>query len=312
MSRARNLAASVDHQLRNLAQENSRPIADVRIRYVLERFLYRLSLSQYRDEYVLKGAFVLQALTEPSFRQTRDIDLHSRLHAESQQVQGHIQAILDQDTSDSPDGLQFIQDSVRMRHFRLGYRLGLDALMGSSRYTVRVDIAYDDRAVPPPVMQAFPSLLDLPGPTLLCYRPETSIAEKFHVMVDLGDLNSRMKDYYGIWYMSRLLPVSGHDLTEALKAVFAHRNTPLPSVLPVGLSDAFAVCKQSFWETFRNHLHGERGPKEFVCLTRRLQSLLMPLLYALESGLAVQDQWDASRGHWASSHPMHPSPTEKV
>lgn len=58
MSRAGNLAASVDHQLRNLARENSRPIADVRIRYVLERFLYRLSLSQYRDEYVLTGAFV--------------------------------------------------------------------------------------------------------------------------------------------------------------------------------------------------------------------------------------------------------------
>ena len=301
MSRGRNLAASVDHQLRNLARQNSRPIADVRTRYVLERFLYRLSLSPYRDEYVLKGAFVLQSLAEQSFRQTRDIDLHGRLHAASQEVQRHIQAILDQDTSDAPDGLQFVHDSVRMRHFRLGYRLALDALLGSSRYTVRVDIAYDDRAVPPPVMQTLPSLLDLPGPTLLCHSPETSMAEKFHVMVDLGDLNSRMKDFYDIWYMSRLLPVSGHDLTEALKAVFAHRNTPLPSMVPMGLSDAFAARKQSMWETFRNRLHGERGPKEFVCLTRRLQSLFMPLLYALESGLVVQDQWDASRGHWASS-----------
>ena len=77
-----NVAASVDQRLRNLARKDHRAIDDVRTRYVLERFLYRLSLSPYRDAYLLKGAVALQSLAQPTFRPTKDVDLHGRLHAE--------------------------------------------------------------------------------------------------------------------------------------------------------------------------------------------------------------------------------------
>ena len=70
----KNVAASVDQRLRNLAGKDHRSIDDVRTRYVWERFLYRLSLSPYRNDYVLKGAVVLQTLAESDYRQTRDVD----------------------------------------------------------------------------------------------------------------------------------------------------------------------------------------------------------------------------------------------
>ena len=118
MKRVVNVPASVDQRLRNLASKERRSIDDVRTRYVLERFLYRLSLSPYRDAYLLKGAVALQSLAQPTFRPTKDVDLHGRLHAEPQIVQSHIRSVLGQDTSAHPDGLRFVQDSIRMEPIR--------------------------------------------------------------------------------------------------------------------------------------------------------------------------------------------------
>ena len=299
-----NVAASVDQRLRNLARKDHRSIVDVRTRYVLERFLYRLSLSQYRDAYVLKGAVVLQSLAESAYRQTRDVDLHGQLRAEPQVVQEHFRDVLGQDTATHPDGLRFVQDSIRVTPLRsgVGYRLKLEARLGPSRYPMWVDIAYGDGPTPPPVEQTLPSLLDLPGPNLLCYRPETALAEKFYILAFRGDLNSRMKDFYDMWYVAHRFPVSGHDLAAALRAVFHNRNTPLPSVPPLGLTDAFAQDKQPAWTAFREKLQGERGPKDFPSLVKSIRAFLSPVLKALETDPAFRRQWDADRGRWVADH----------
>ena len=300
-----NVAASVDQRLRNLARKDHRAIDDVRTRYVLERFLYRLSLSPYRDAYVLKGAVVLQTLAESAYRQTRDVDLHGQLRAEPQDVQGHFRDVLGQDTSAHPDGLRFVQDAIRVTPLRsgVGYRLRLEVRLGPARYPMWVDIAYGDRPTPPPVERTLPSLLGHPGPKLLCYRPETSLAEKFYILEFRGDLNSRMKDFYDIWYVANQLPVSGHDLAAALRAVFDNRNTPLPSVPPVGLTDTFAQDKQPAWTAFREKLQGgERGPEEFPSLVSSIRAFLMPVVKAAETDPDFQGQWDADRGRWVADH----------
>ncbi len=301
----KNVAASVDQRLRNLAGKDHRSIVDVRTRYVLERFLYRLSLSPYRNDYVLKGAVVLQTLAESAYRQTRDVDLQGQLRAEPQDVQGHFRDVLEQDTSAHPDGLRFVQNSIRVEPLRagVGYRLMLEARLGTSRYPMRVDIVYGDRPTPPPVERTIPSLLDLPGPVLLCYRLETSLAEKFHALVDFGDRNSRMKDFYDIWYVANQLPVSGHDLAAALRAVFNNRNIPLPSVPPVGLTDTFAQDKQPVWTAFRERLQGsQRGPEAFPSLVKGIRAFLMPVVKAAGTDPAFRGQWDADRGRWVADH----------
>ncbi len=307
MKRVVNVPASVDQRLRNLASKERRSIDDVRTRYVLERFLYRLSLSPYRDAYLLKGAVALQSLAQPTFRPTKDVDLHGRLHAEPQIVQSHIRSVLGQDTSAHPDGLRFVQDSIRMEPIRLEtehriHRLKLEVRLGPARYPLRMDIAYGDWPIPPPVERTLPSLLDLPGPVLLCYRTETSLAEKFHDGVDLGKRNTRMKDFYDMWYVANHFLVSGHDLAAALRAVFNNQGTPLPSVPPVGLTDTFAQDKQPAWTAFRGKLQGERGPEDFPSLVKGIRAFLMPVVKAAETDPAFRRQWDADRGRWVADH----------
>lgn len=307
MSRVVNVAASVDQRLRNLAGKEHRSIDDVRNRYVLERFLYRLSLSPYRDAYLLKGAVVLQSLAQPNFRPTKDVDLHGRLHTEPQIVQSHIRSVLGQDTSAHPDGLRFVQDSIRMEPIRPEtghrlHRLKLEVRLGPARYPLRMDIVYGDGPTPPPVERTLPSLLDLPGPVLLCYRTETSLAEKFHAIVDFGEHNTRMKDFYDIWYVATNFSVSGHDLAAALRAVFKTQGTPLPSVPPFGLTNAFAQYKQPDWTLFRGKLQGERGPEDFPGLVKSIRVFLMPVVKAVETDPAFRRQWDADRGRWVADH----------
>ena len=299
-----NVAASVDRRLRNPARKDHRSIDEVRTRYVLERFLYRLSLSPHRDAYVLKGAVVLQTLAESACRQTRDVDLHGQLRAAPRDVQGHFRDVLGQDTSAQPDGLRFVQDAIRVTPLRsgVGYRLKLEARLGPSRYPMWVDIAYGDGPTPPPVERTLPSLLDLPGPNLLCCRPETALAEKFHILAFRGDLNSRMKDFYDMWCVPHRCPVSGHDLAAAPRAVFNNRNTPLPSVPPWGLTDAFAQDKQPAWTAFRAKLQGERGPEDFPSLVKSIRAFLSPVLKALETDPAFRSQRDADCGRWVADH----------
>ena len=94
----------------------------------------------------------------------------------------------------------------------------------------------------------------MPSPHLRAYPPETVIAEKFHAMVALGRANSRMKDYYGVWMLTRIFTLDPLRLRQAIAATFARRDTAIPALVPGGLSDAFAtdpvaeatgrVCKQ--------------------------------------------------------------------
>lgn len=79
-----------------------------------------------------------------------------------------------------------------------GQRVELVARLGRARLRVQVDVGIGDSVVPEPEWIEYPSLLDLPRPRLRGYRPETSIAEKIHAMVELDSKNSRMRDFFDL------------------------------------------------------------------------------------------------------------------
>ncbi|MCW5735977.1 MAG: nucleotidyl transferase AbiEii/AbiGii toxin family protein [Enhydrobacter sp.] len=121
------------------------------------------------------------------------------------------------------------------------------ATVGGAKIRVIVDIGFGDAVEPQPAEADIPTLLDLPLMRMRAYAPETVIAEKFQAMVMLGRANSRMKDFYDIWMLSRSYDQSAADtLARAIAATFARRNTDLPRELPDALTDAFAALVPSF------------------------------------------------------------------
>ena len=125
---------------------------------------------------------------------------------------------------------------------------------------MQVDIGFGDVIFPKPKTINYPAILDFPSPHLKGYTVESVVAEKFEAMIKLGRLNSRMKDFYDLWFLSRRFDFDGATLHKAIHATFARRQTVLSDKLPHPLTDAFGKeeTKQTQWTAFlgKNKLTG--------------------------------------------------------
>jgi predicted nucleotidyltransferase component of viral defense system len=208
----KNLTASVRARLMNLARQGREDFGEVLSRYARERLLYRLSASDYRERFVLKGALLFSYWAGAPHRPTRDLDLLGRGEPDMALLEEAFRDICRAEVE--PDGLAFLEDSVRGERIKEeeeyeGVRLRLTAALGNARIPLQVDVGFGDAVVPAPEEVAFPTLLGMPAPQLKAYRRETVVAEKFEAMVKLGMLNSRMKDFYDVWELSQKIRLRG-------------------------------------------------------------------------------------------------------
>ena len=250
------LARSVQVRLVQHAKAIGSDANLVMTRFAIERFLYRLSRSQYAERFVLKGALLMLAWLGDTLRPTRDADLLGFGELSDETLARIFTEVCNIDVE--PDALIFMADSVRVEPIRAedaygGQRVTLDATMGAARLRVQVDIGIGDVVVPPPEWLDYPRLLDdLPQLRMRAYSPLTVIAEKIHAVVFLGFRNSRMKDFFDLHALAH---VGGHDtvqLSHAIAATFARRQTLIPANVPTGLSESFALdaAKLIQWNAF--------------------------------------------------------------
>lgn len=250
----KNIGASVRARLLNIARDRGQTFNFVLNRYAIERLLYRLSQSQHADRFVLKGATLLMTWFDEPFRGTQDLDLLGYGDPDPDAVLalfGDILAIEDQ------DGVQFDVAAARIDRIREevaygGVRIRTVAEIGGAQVPVSVDIGFGDATEPGAEDLDFPVMLDMPAPKLLGYARETVIAEKFQAMVALGHANTRLKDYYDIWILSRSFTFADDRLPQAIAATFARRGTPIPIDLPDALAANFTADdqKQQQWQVF--------------------------------------------------------------
>lgn len=239
--RPRNIGASVRQRLLNLAHARSQPMELLLIRYALERLLHRLSLSPHRDRFVLKGAMLLTTWFDEPHRATRDVDLLGFGNAAQDALLTAFREIM---AVDLDDGVSFDLKGLQVEAIREeveygGSRLRTTAKLAGARIPITVDVGFGDAVEPGVEDIDLPVLLDMPSPHLRAYPQETVIAEKLHAMVVLGMANSRMKDYYDVWMLTSASEPDPERLRRAIVATFARRGTPIPSLIPDGLSDDF-------------------------------------------------------------------------
>ena len=140
-----------------------------------------------------------------------------------------------------------------------------------------IDIGFGDSVEPGLVEMDLPVMLDFPAPHLRAYARETVIAEKFQAMVMLGRANSRMKDFYDVWVLSRASEFTDDRLARAIAATFARRNTEIPSELltpdcqphpGVRLADCrsnLACSPKQFLSTFEGSQYAAKGLQYAGC-----------------------------------------------
>jgi len=266
----------------------------------MERFLYRLSRSAHAERFILKGALMLRVWRSPQFRPTMDIDMLGRTSCEKANILSQIREIMEADVDQ--DGLTFPSDSIQAERITEdaeyeGIRVRFLGTLGTARISMQIDIGFGDIIHPGPEMAELPTLLDSPAPRLLCYSRESAIAEKFEAMVSLGILNSRMKDFYDIWLLSRQFDFDGKKLAEAIRLTFEQRGTVL--TVPIdSFSRDFAEGKQNQWTAFRKRLQQEHTPASFQEVTSAVATFLSPLATSISKKSVAPNTWTAS-GPWS-------------
>jgi len=294
------LAASVHRRLLNYARATGRPFNEVLQYFALERFLYRLARSPYRQSFVLKGALMLAAWQAPVSRPTRDIDLLGRLDNSPEHIVGVVQEICRQAAPE--DGLRFDGESVvgeailEAANYE-GVWVRFSCYLGKARVPMQLDIGFGDALVPGPADVCLPALLDLPLAELQGYSRETAIAEKLQVIVALGELNSRMKDFFDIWLLASQYAFEGRILRRAIRATFARRGTPR-SPDAAAFADGFpGAQQQAQWRAFmrRNQLDTPTSLREAVEV---IKVFLVPVLQALHTGRRFDRHWPPG-GPWS-------------
>ncbi|HOO56479.1 MAG TPA: nucleotidyl transferase AbiEii/AbiGii toxin family protein [bacterium] len=295
----KNIPASVRQKILNRARNDNRPFNELLQYYAMERFLYRLSKSSHSDRYILKGALMLRVWNAPQFRPTMDIDLLGKTDRDAAAIVAQIREIIAVDVT--PDGLFFDPESIQTEQITEaaeyeGIRVRFQGNLDTARINMQIDIGFGDAIFPEPEKADLPTLLDFPAPTIMCYSRESAIAEKFEAMVKLGVLNSRMKDFYDIWLLSRQFDFNGKKLAEAIRKTFEKRGTDY-AVDIVAFSLDFANDKQAQWTAFRKRLQQDSVPESFEIIVSAIKEFLKPIISSIAQETPDPTKWVAS-GPW--------------
>lgn len=298
MNEITNMAASVKARLNDRAKELGKPTEYMYLHYGIERFLYRLSQSSYADKLILKGGLAFLTFDASFPRPTRDIDFLGFGDEGVSTFEATIRDIC-QVPIDRDDGLTFDLDSTKAEAIQEqnayeGIRVRFLAYLERSEIRLQIDVGFGDAVYPAPEVQSYPVLLDdQPVPRVRSYPPETILAEKIHTIIRFDALNSRLKDFYDVWYLSETRDIDGSIMCEAVKKTFSRRKTAVPGGFRDTFFEEFASLNASQWPAFQTNNHVS---EDLTVILDRVQAFATPLLTAVAFRQPFGSQWVAGKG----------------
>ena len=283
----KNLPESVYSRLKNIALAKNRPTQEVLRYYAMERFLYRLSVSQHKRSFFLKGGLMLMVWDPTTHRATVDIDLLAKASNSIENISRILKEICSHPVLQ--DGIEFNSTDLILAESQIeteytGLSARFSAHLHTAKLPLRIDIGFSDKIFPKPANVDYPALLDFPSPELQGYTPETMIAEKLDAMVKLGLANSRMKDFYDIWTIVNQFQIKLEKIAPVIKDVFQNRKTVVREI-PKAFSEAFYNMPKTLerWDAFLKGIGHDPVPLEKVIF--EIRDFFLPILP--ESGAQI-------------------------
>ncbi|WP_207725475.1 nucleotidyl transferase AbiEii/AbiGii toxin family protein [Acetobacterium malicum] len=266
--------------------------------YFIERLLYRLSISKYSDVFILKGGLFLYTILDENARATKDVDMLAK--EISNQLDSIKGIFLEISSIDVDDGVKFINDSIEVERIKEdadyeGVRVKLLAKLDNTKKILQLDIGFGDVIVPEAKEIEYPSLLKMEKTKVKAYSVESVIAEKFEAMVYLGEFNSRMKDFYDIYSLSKKFDFDGPVLQKAIVATFKKRGVSL-NQKPHIFTTAFinSVDKKRQWESFKKRIKFQ-SEVDFETVMKSIVSFLEPVIEQID---LFEKCWSYSDQKW--------------
>jgi len=297
----KNIPASIHARLVNETRRTGKPFNELLQHYGMERFLYRLSKTEFANSFILKGGLIFTAWDIQKRRPTRDIDLLGSLERDAEVITQIIKAAAE--TLALEDGLFFDSKTIQVEEKlvdvdRLGLSVDLLGYLGRAKIPIHIDIGFSDEILSTAREISFPTLLSgMERPRLKGYSPEFVISEKLHAMDKYVTAPSRWKDYYDIWLISEYFEFDIVSLREAFVTTFNNRNTDLPMNRPTCLMAEFALNYQIGWQSFlkKTALKTDVVDNLSVLVEEIWKFLEMPLTNSEPSS---NIKWNPLKGKW--------------
>lgn len=293
---------SIRDRLKNIAEENNEDFNYVVIRYGLERMLYRLSKSEYKDRFVLKGATLFLHWQGEPHRPTKDADFAGTEKMSVEEMESIVEDLCELEV-DPEDGVVFLTNTIegmRIREGQVyeGIRVNLKAVLGNQKFRIQLDVGFGDALIPEPEEISYPVLLDFPAPELRAYQRETTISEKFQNMVEMGVGNSRMKDFYDIWFLSKNYEFDGSKLRQAIRETFRRRKTAIPEETPLALSEEFVKDdrSQANWTAFLSEINLTAEELSLEDVVEQICSFIIPITKSIKNEQVFNRNWNPGEG----------------
>lgn len=256
-------------------------------RYLHERLIYRISVSNFADNFFLKGGALIYAIEGLHVRPTMDIDLlatHLSNDINSvKQVFTDICNIRYDDDCVRFDTEKIVVSEIRKEDKYNGIRVILNTSFDSIQQRLQIDLGFSDIIVPAPVSLEYPVLFsELKKPKIKAYSVETVIAEKFHAMITLGNLNSRMKDFYDVYLLlsDEKVGIDIEILKTAITGTFRNRNTEFADNSELFSEDFYSNKNRLImWNSFLRKIKSE--PLDFEEVVKYITSRLSNIYYNL-------------------------------
>lgn len=245
---------SIKDKLKNIARKNHRVYQEVLTVYALERTIYRISKSDFKENFTLKGGIFLYALYDKNYpRSTTDIDLRAdRISSDEKTIKSVFERIF---SLQFDDGLEYdletlVTKQITKQDEYQGINISVTALLGNIKIPVSIDIGFGDIIVPGRMEIDFPVLLDFDIPHIYSYSIESTLSEKFEAIVSLGLANTRFKDFYDIYVLLQSKNIDDEVLKQALVQTFSNRNTTFNDIVVFDKNFSSDAERQKRWNAF--------------------------------------------------------------
>ncbi len=264
-----NNAIQLKAKVRNVSGGDAKTAkAYIRI-FFMERFMERVSLSLYRDSFIIKGGMLVSSLLGINLRSTMDIDTTVKaLPLTIEDVSGIIREICDIELYDNVT-FRITNVETIMEDFDYpGVRVHLEALLDRLRQPVKIDISTDDVITPGAVEYEYKLMFEDRSIYIYTYNVETTLAEKSQTIINRGLANTRMRDFYDMYELVKNVDFSMETARSAFKATCKKRETEFSydrieaELNAIKISDALELL----WNNFKvkNHFVGELEFKDVV------------------------------------------------
>ncbi len=292
---------SIKAKLKNLAIKEGKQFDYLLNLYIVERLLYRISISEYAEKFILKGGLLLYTILEDKARVTKDIDMLARqLNNSLDNLETIFRNIC---SINVEDAIKFDLTTLKVERIKEdadyeGVRVKLTAFLDKTKKVLQMDIGFGDIIVPKSIQMEYPSLLEMDKPIIQAYSIESVIAEKFQAMVYLAEANSRMKDFYDIYSLSKLYNFNGAILREAIESTFIHRDTITPKIPTVFTKDfEESAEKKQQWNAFKTRID-IKSDLDYEHAVKSIKVFLEPIYHSILNKEDFIKSWDVNNYVW--------------